>query len=112
MTWQSKSAAIAIAIMAMSLHSNSVQAMPEQGKVVAGEGRTRIFLYPPRRPRVVDGLLTNFHLPQSTLLMLVCTFCEHDKVMAAYREAVARRLRFFSYGDCMLLLPEDGEAAR
>ena len=84
----------------------------EAGKVVAGEGRTRIFLYPPRRPRVVDGLLTNFHLPQSTLLMLVCTFCEHDKVMAAYREAVARRLRFFSYGDCMLLLPEDGEAAR
>lgn len=75
------------------------------GRVVAGEGRTSIFLYPPRKPQVVDGLLTNFHLPQSTLIMLVCTFCAHDHVMAAYRYAVEQRLRFFSYGDCMLLLP-------
>lgn len=78
----------------------------EAGQVVAGEGRTSIFLYPPKKPRVVDGLLTNFHLPQSTLLMLVCTFCEHEHVMRAYRHAVEERIRFFSYGDCMLLLPE------
>ena len=79
----------------------------EPGKVVPQEGRTRIFLYPPYKPKVVDGLLTNFHLPQSTLLMLVCTFCDHDHVMTAYKYAVEQRLRFFSYGDCMLLLPEN-----
>ena len=73
--------------------------------VTAGEGRTQIFLYPPKKPLVVDGLLTNFHLPQSTLLMLVCTFCDYDHVMVAYRDAVQARMRFFSYGDCMLLLP-------
>ena len=76
------------------------------GQVVAGSGRTSIFLYPPYVPKVVDGLLTNFHLPQSTLLMLICTFCPHDYVFAAYRYAVEQRMRFFSYGDCMLLLPE------
>ena len=75
------------------------------GRVIAGKGRTSIFLYPPYAPKVVDGLLTNFHLPESTLLMLVCTFCPHDAVFAAYRYAVEQRMRFFSYGDCMLLLP-------
>jgi S-adenosylmethionine:tRNA ribosyltransferase-isomerase len=73
------------------------------GHVVAQEGRTKIFLYPPKTPKVVDCLLTNFHLPKSTLLMLVCTFCDYDHVMAAYKFAVEQRLRFFSYGDCMLL---------
>lgn len=68
-----------------------------------GSGRTSIFLYPPQKPQVADALLTNFHLPQSTLLMLVCCFCEHRHVMAAYREAVTNGFRFFSYGDCMLL---------
>ena len=73
--------------------------------VQAQSGRTKIFLYPPRKPAVVDGLLTNFHLPQSTLLMLVSCFCPREKVLEAYRDAIARRFRFFSYGDCMLLLP-------
>ncbi|MBQ9447905.1 MAG: tRNA preQ1(34) S-adenosylmethionine ribosyltransferase-isomerase QueA, partial [Victivallales bacterium] len=73
------------------------------GHVVAQEGRTKIFLYPPKTPKIVDCLLTNFHLPKSTLLMLVCTFCDYDHVMAAYKFAVEQRLRFFSYGDCMLL---------
>ncbi|NMA43123.1 MAG: tRNA preQ1(34) S-adenosylmethionine ribosyltransferase-isomerase QueA [Oligosphaeraceae bacterium] len=70
-------------------------------------GRTAIFLYPPYRPVVADGLLTNFHLPKSTLLMLVCCFAAREHVLAAYRKAIDARMRFFSYGDCMLLLPED-----
>ncbi|MCQ2396861.1 MAG: tRNA preQ1(34) S-adenosylmethionine ribosyltransferase-isomerase QueA [Lentisphaeria bacterium] len=77
----------------------------DTGFVKAGSGRTSIFLYPPKRPKVTDGLLTNFHLPQSTLLMLVCCFAPYDNVMAAYRFAIHEKFRFFSYGDCMLLLP-------
>ncbi|MDD3953398.1 MAG: tRNA preQ1(34) S-adenosylmethionine ribosyltransferase-isomerase QueA [Lentisphaeria bacterium] len=78
----------------------------DSGRVQAGSGRTSIFLYPPKKPLAVDGLLTNFHLPKSTLLMLVCTFCEQQHVFAAYAEAIQARMRFFSYGDCMLLQPE------
>jgi len=78
----------------------------DTGLVQPGSGRTSIFLYPPKKPLAVDGLLTNFHLPKSTLLMLVCTFCEKQHVFAAYEEAIRARMRFFSYGDCMLLLPE------
>jgi len=74
------------------------------GLVSAGAGETRIFLHPPMHPRAVDGLLTNFHLPHSTLLMLVSTFAARERVLAAYADAVAARWRFFSYGDCMLLL--------
>ncbi|MGN0892245.1 MAG: tRNA preQ1(34) S-adenosylmethionine ribosyltransferase-isomerase QueA [Oligosphaeraceae bacterium] len=77
----------------------------ETGRVVPGTGRTSIFLYPPRKLQVTDGLLTNFHLPQSTLLMLVCCLAPHHQVMDAYRQAVQEKYRFFSYGDCMLLLP-------
>lgn len=73
-------------------------------RVSAGNGITSIFLYPPYKAIVPDGLLTNFHLPQSTLLMLICTFAEQDKVFAAYKMAVENRLRFYSYGDCMLLI--------
>ncbi|MDT8389849.1 MAG: S-adenosylmethionine:tRNA ribosyltransferase-isomerase [Lentisphaeria bacterium] len=72
--------------------------------VVPQNGRTRLFMYPPMRPRAVDGLLTNFHLPKSTLLMLVSTFSSAENVMAAYRRAVAENMRFYSYGDCMLIL--------
>ncbi|MES2996994.1 MAG: tRNA preQ1(34) S-adenosylmethionine ribosyltransferase-isomerase QueA [Verrucomicrobiota bacterium] len=67
-------------------------------------GETDIFIHPPYQFRAVDGLLTNFHLPQSTLLMLVCAFAGTDNVLAAYREAVRERYRFYSYGDCMLLI--------
>ncbi len=73
------------------------------GSVQPQQGATRIFLYPPYTPRAVDGLLTNFHLPKSTLLMLVSTFADRDAVLAAYRRAIAARFRFFSYGDCMLI---------
>ncbi len=67
-------------------------------------GETSIFLAPGYRFRVVDGLLTNFHLPESTLLMLVSAFAGRERVLAAYRHAVQARYRFFSYGDCMLVL--------
>ena len=67
-------------------------------------GETSIFLGPGHRFRVVDGLLTNFHLPESTLLMLVCAFAGKDAVMAAYGHAVGVGYRFFSYGDCMLVV--------
>jgi S-adenosylmethionine:tRNA ribosyltransferase-isomerase len=67
------------------------------------EGETRIFIYPGYRFRVVDALVTNFHLPESTLLMLVCAFGGYRAVMSAYQAAVARRYRFFSYGDAMFL---------
>lgn len=73
------------------------------GILTPGHGRTDIFLYPPYRPRAVDMLLTNFHLPKSTLLMLVSCFAEREKVMAAYELAKKEGFRFYSYGDCMLL---------
>ncbi|HET8730706.1 MAG TPA: tRNA preQ1(34) S-adenosylmethionine ribosyltransferase-isomerase QueA [Moraxellaceae bacterium] len=67
------------------------------------EGETDIFIYPGYEWRVVDALVTNFHLPESTLLMLVCAFAGQETVMAAYREAVRQKYRFFSYGDAMFL---------
>ena len=70
----------------------------------AGEGRTRIFIYPPFEFRVVDAMLTNFHLPRSTLLMLVSAFAGRQLILSAYSEAVRERYRFFSYGDAMLIL--------
>ncbi|MGA0845163.1 MAG: tRNA preQ1(34) S-adenosylmethionine ribosyltransferase-isomerase QueA [Luteolibacter sp.] len=67
-------------------------------------GETNIFIHPPHAFRAVDALLTNFHLPQSTLLMLVSAFAGRELVLEAYRQAVAERYRFYSYGDCMLLI--------
>ncbi len=74
------------------------------GGIRAGNGTTRLFLHPPKKPRITDALLTNFHLPKSTLLMLVCTFADTATVLAAYRLAVRAQFRFYSYGDCMLLI--------
>lgn len=71
------------------------------GTVTAGSGWTDLFIYPPYRFRTVDGLLTNFHLPRSTLIMLVAAFAGAEQTMAAYREAVAQGYRLFSYGDAM-----------
>ena len=71
-------------------------------RIAAGPGTTRIFIRPGFRFRVVDQLLTNFHLPESTLLMLVCAFTGYHRTLAAYRHAIAADYRFFSYGDAML----------
>jgi S-adenosylmethionine:tRNA ribosyltransferase-isomerase len=67
-------------------------------------GWTNLFLYPPYRFQMVDGLLTNFHLPQSTLLLLVSALCGRERLLTAYAAAMRERYRFFSYGDCMLIL--------
>ena len=76
-------------------------ASDERGRVRAGTGETSLFIHPPYEFKVVDRLLTNFHLPRSTLLMLVCAFGGYEAVMAAYQEAVKERYRFYSYGDAM-----------
>jgi len=75
----------------------------QSGRVTAGGGEADIFVYPGYQFRVVGALLTNFHLPQSTLLMLVCALGGQQRVLDAYRHAVAERYRFYSYGDCMLV---------
>jgi S-adenosylmethionine:tRNA ribosyltransferase-isomerase len=79
-------------------------AATDAGRITAGEGETDIFIYPPYRFKLVDHLLTNFHLPQSTLVMLVAAFAGYDLTMRAYREAIAERYRFYSYGDAMLII--------
>jgi S-adenosylmethionine:tRNA ribosyltransferase-isomerase len=76
----------------------------EDGKLKAQEGFTDIFIYPPYRFHSVDVLLTNFHLPRSTLLMLVSAFGGRDFLLRAYQEAIRERYCFYSYGDCMLIL--------
>ena len=79
-------------------------ALRRKGRLVAQQGTTDIFIHPPFSFRAVDRLLTNFHLPRSTLLMLVAAFAGREFVLRAYQEAVRERYRFFSYGDCMLIL--------
>ena len=79
-------------------------AAAETGQVRPFAGESALFIHPGYRFRVVDALITNFHLPESTLLMLVCAFAGHAATLAAYREAVAERYRFFSYGDAMLVI--------
>ena len=79
-----------------ALHNND-------GRIVAQSSEADIFIYPGFEFRVVGAMLTNFHLPRSSLLVLVCAFAGTDFALAAYRHAVEQRYRFFSYGDCMLI---------
>lgn len=81
-------------------------ASDEMGVLQPGEGDTDIFIYPGYRFKMMDVLLTNFHLPESTLLMLVSALAGKEQVMAAYEEAVRERYRFFSFGDAMLILDD------
>jgi S-adenosylmethionine:tRNA ribosyltransferase-isomerase len=76
----------------------------EDGRVIPGSGATALFIRPPHRFRAVDALITNFHLPRSTLLMLVAAFAGYEHTMAAYAEAVECGYRFYSYGDAMVVL--------
>ncbi|WP_159881183.1 tRNA preQ1(34) S-adenosylmethionine ribosyltransferase-isomerase QueA [Paenibacillus puerhi] len=78
-------------------------AASEEGTLVAGSGWTGIFIYPGYQYRMVDALLTNFHLPKSTLLMLISALAGREQVLAAYKEAVEREYRFFSFGDAMFI---------
>lgn len=99
-----------VAVGTTSLRVLESVAREHEGTVPPCTGRTRLFVHPPGTFRVVDALLTNFHLPRSTLLMLVCAFAApgsmdgRDWVLSAYAEAVREQYRFFSYGDAMLLL--------
>jgi S-adenosylmethionine:tRNA ribosyltransferase-isomerase len=84
----------------------ALEAASGDGTLRPFSGETRLFILPGYRFRSVDALLTNFHLPRSSLLMLVAAFAGRDFVLQAYRHAVERQYRFFSYGDAMLVLPE------
>ena len=79
-------------------------AADEQGILHPGSGWTDIFIYPGYRFKMIDALITNFHLPESTLLMLVSALAGKEHIMAAYEEAVRERYRFFSFGDAMFIL--------
>jgi S-adenosylmethionine:tRNA ribosyltransferase-isomerase len=78
--------------------------MTTDGEVVPGSGETTLFIHPGHQFRLIDGMITNFHLPRSSLLMLVCALARRDRVLEAYREAVERGYHFYSYGDAMLIL--------
>jgi S-adenosylmethionine:tRNA ribosyltransferase-isomerase len=97
-----------VAVGTTSLRALESQALASStrrtgGDARPGSGETTLFITPGFEFRVVDLLLTNFHLPKSTLLMLVSAFAGHERVLALYRHAIAERYRFFSYGDAMLL---------
>jgi S-adenosylmethionine:tRNA ribosyltransferase-isomerase len=90
-----------IAVGTTSLRA--LESAAQNGELQAGSAETRIFITPGYRFKVVDVLLTNFHLPRSTLLMLVCAFGGMERMLAAYRHALEQEYRFFSYGDAMLI---------
>jgi len=92
-----------IAVGTTSIRTLEAAADPD-GKVRPGKGTTSLFVYPGYRFRVVDRVLTNFHLPASSLFLLVCAFAGQDLIRRAYAAAIEERFRFYSYGDCMLIL--------
>jgi S-adenosylmethionine:tRNA ribosyltransferase-isomerase len=79
-------------------------AADDEGRVAAGAGETGLVIVPGHRFRVVDAMVTNFHLPRSSLLLLVAAFAGRERVLAAYAEAVRERYRFYSYGDAMVVV--------
>ena len=106
---QKTAEAIAAARRVIAVGTTSVRVLETQAArhglpLQPGIGATDIFIYPGFQWKVTDALLTNFHLPQSTLIMLVSAFASRDLILEAYRQAVAEKYRFFSYGDCMLIL--------
>jgi S-adenosylmethionine:tRNA ribosyltransferase-isomerase len=92
-----------IAVGTTTVRTLEYSASQNGGAVEPGSGEAEIFIYPGFRFQVIDALLTNFHLPQSSLLMLVCAFAGKENVLRAYEHAVQERYRFFSYGDCMFI---------
>ena len=93
-----------IAVGTTSVRTLEGVAREHEGRIAPGRGETRLFITPGFPFKIIRGLLTNFHLPQSTLLMLVSAFAEKDLTLRAYHHAVDARYRFYSYGDCMLIL--------
>src|SRR5262245_9417567 len=95
---------VAVGTTAMRVLETATRKTKLSHKVDAQSGETDLFIYPPFAFRIVDALLTNFHLPRSTLLMLVSAFAGREFILRAYKEALRERYRFYSYGDCMLIL--------
>lgn len=95
-----KKRVIAVGTTAM----RTLESVAKKGELTPCSGDTDIFIYPGYEFRVCDGLITNFHLPESTLLMLVCAFIGHQQALSLYQEAIAKEYRFFSYGDTSLLI--------
>jgi S-adenosylmethionine:tRNA ribosyltransferase-isomerase len=79
-------------------------AVAPDGELRAGDGETALVIIPGHTFQIVDALLTNFHLPRSSLLLLVCAFAGRERILSAYEDAVRQRYRFYSYGDAMLLV--------
>jgi S-adenosylmethionine:tRNA ribosyltransferase-isomerase len=92
-----------VAVGTTTVRTLEYAAQQGAGEVRAGTGEANLFIYPGYKFQVVQALLTNFHLPESTLLMLVCALGGRELVMRAYEHAVRERYRFYSYGDCMLV---------
>ena len=92
-----------IAVGTTATRATESAAQANAGELKAWTGDTQIFIYPGYEFKVVDRLITNFHLPESTLLMLVSALSNRENILAAYEHAVANRYRFFSYGDAMLI---------
>ena len=84
--------------------TRTLESFTENGILLSGSKWTDIFIYPGEKLQMIDGLLTNFHMPESTLMMLVSAFAGHENIMSAYKIAVQQNYRFFSYGDAMLIL--------
>jgi S-adenosylmethionine:tRNA ribosyltransferase-isomerase len=92
-----------VAVGTTTVRTLEYVARENAGRISAGSGEADLFIYPGFEFRVVGALLTNFHLPKSTLLMLVSAFAGRENILRAYEHAVQERYRFFSYGDCMLI---------
>lgn len=87
--------------------TRALESAAKDGRLQAGSGWTNIFIYPGYKWQIIDGLITNFHLPKSTLMMLVSALSTREHILAAYKEAVAQRYKFFSFGDAMFINPGD-----
>jgi S-adenosylmethionine:tRNA ribosyltransferase-isomerase len=92
-----------IAVGTTSTRTLESLTLSPEGDVMPGTGETSLFIHPGHEFTLVSGLITNFHLPRSSLLMLVSAFGGRENILAAYREAIARRYRFYSYGDAMFV---------
>jgi S-adenosylmethionine:tRNA ribosyltransferase-isomerase len=89
-----------------------LESLATEDRIVrAGAGETRLFIRPGHRFALVSGLITNFHLPRSSLLILTAAFAGRDEILAVYRDAVQRRYRFYSYGDAMFVTPDPAALA-
>lgn len=95
---------VAVGTTTVRALESSASRLRDSWSLKPGSGWTRLFVYPPYRFRLIDALVTNFHLPRSTLLMLVSAFADRAFILKAYEEAVRKRYRFYSYGDAMLIL--------